>query len=58
MTAASEKKSNFIGYLVGIGAASVLIVVIPGSASMVERLPVLAIGLVVLLLKVPSRSEK
>ena len=57
MREASEK-SNFIGYLVGIGAASVVVLVIPGSASIVERLPVHAAGLVVLVLKLPSRSEK
>ncbi|HRB04490.1 MAG TPA: hypothetical protein PLP26_14045 [Ilumatobacteraceae bacterium] len=54
----SEARVYFVAYAVGIAAACVFILVVPGSLSLVQRLPFLLVGLVFLFLKSPRRSEK
>ena len=52
-----ERAASF-GYPIGTGLAMVLIVVIPGRSSVVERLPVLAMGLVFILIKTPIAAGR
>jgi hypothetical protein len=47
-----EKAATF-GYLIGTGLAMVLIVLAPGRLSILERLPVLAMGVIFILVKTP-----
>jgi len=49
----SFERAASLGYIVGIGLAMVLIVVMPGRWSIVERIPVLLVGLIYVVVKAP-----